>query len=120
MKILGCLSVVGIGLGEVILPVLPCRMRTVASTNLAAMHHATVAITPFIGVRIADQAVWGTARGAFPILGLALAVALATFIALLAPFLIFPLSTTLPIIALPLVEILLALLGTLLPTITLT
>ena len=116
MKILSRLSViglllVGIVLGKVILPMLPCGVRPIASTNLAAMHHTAIPIASLIGICITDQAtIWGAAGCAFATLSIALSTTFVAFVAFI-PLLalpILPLLRTLPIITLPLVEILLA------------
>ena len=129
MKILRRLSViglllVGIVLGKVILPMLPSGVGPKAPTNLAAMHHAAIPIASLIGVCITDQAtIRGAASRALAILCIALSTTFVAFVAFI-PFLalsILPLLRTLPIIALPFVEILLApQVGALLPSIALT
>jgi len=85
MKILRRKSVIRLRLirelGEVVLPMLPRWVRSVAAADLTAMHHAALPVTSLVVVGVTYQsAVCGTTCGALS----RLAVLASAFVALVA------------------------------------
>ena len=110
MKVLGRKSVSLIlvtELGEVLLPVLPCGMRAIATSYLTAVHHSTVAIAALIVVGVANKpTISRPAGGALTRLSVGLSTALRTLALLSFLSLAFE-GGAFALIPLPLVAVLL-------------
>ena len=111
MKVLGRKSVSLIlvtELGEVLLPVLPCGVRAIATSYLTAVHHSTVAIAALIVVSVADKpTISRPAGGALTRLSVGLSTALRTLLALLSFLSLAFEGGAFSLIPLPLVAVLL-------------